>query len=518
MAGVPQLLLSKPGIARDGTRFSRQNYIDGEWVRFDRGLPRKMGGYKKLSSALASISRGLHGQSSGGITTLHSGAFDRLDKLLINVDGSVSIPTDRTPTVGFTSDAMNTWTFDTIQDSVLGEMTLLAHAAPNGLDIDQTVDGSVFYGNLYGTTALSTVMDGATPFKVAGGLCVVHPFGVYFGNDGQLIWSVAGKPTDVTTTSGSGTFNAGEARPTSKKIIAGRQTRGAAAQSPSALLWSLNEVVRMSFVGGAGVWSFDRIASSTLLSANAIVEYDGAYYWPGNGRFYAYNGVVRDLPNAMNRRWFFKNLNWNARGRVFGVAIPEWDEIWWMFPKGDSTECNHAIIFNTAQGIWYDTPLPNEGRSAAIPADIYRWPIMAGVQAKGNPGTFRLWQHEIGTDEVDDSDRAIRSYFETADISMLKSEKPTNAEVKAMHLEPDFTQSGKITLQVLGNVNARAPTFASETHEISESAADSSEEIVPLKHGYRQLRMRFESNELGGDYEMGSCYVHLDEGGERNTS
>ena len=35
---------SLPGIKRDGTRFDGEFYPDGQWVRFQRGLPRKMGG------------------------------------------------------------------------------------------------------------------------------------------------------------------------------------------------------------------------------------------------------------------------------------------------------------------------------------------------------------------------------------------------------------------------------------------------------------------------------------------
>jgi hypothetical protein len=38
----------KPGIQRDGTQFAAPTYVDGQWVRFQNGLPRKMGGYNGL--------------------------------------------------------------------------------------------------------------------------------------------------------------------------------------------------------------------------------------------------------------------------------------------------------------------------------------------------------------------------------------------------------------------------------------------------------------------------------------
>ncbi len=52
------VLKSTPGIKRDGTKFEGDSYTDGQWVRFQRGLPRKMGGYKTTQKFLQEISRG----------------------------------------------------------------------------------------------------------------------------------------------------------------------------------------------------------------------------------------------------------------------------------------------------------------------------------------------------------------------------------------------------------------------------------------------------------------------------
>ena len=48
MATIPVILRSKPGIKRDGTRYEGDFYVDGEWCRFQRGLPRKIGGYQSV--------------------------------------------------------------------------------------------------------------------------------------------------------------------------------------------------------------------------------------------------------------------------------------------------------------------------------------------------------------------------------------------------------------------------------------------------------------------------------------
>lgn len=40
---------SRPGVRRDGTELDSPFYLDGQWVRWQRGKPRKMGGYSSMS-------------------------------------------------------------------------------------------------------------------------------------------------------------------------------------------------------------------------------------------------------------------------------------------------------------------------------------------------------------------------------------------------------------------------------------------------------------------------------------
>ncbi len=63
----------KPGIQRDGTQFAAQTYSDGEWVRFQNSLPRKMGGYRAIFLDGSGISRGMTMTSENGINYVVSG-------------------------------------------------------------------------------------------------------------------------------------------------------------------------------------------------------------------------------------------------------------------------------------------------------------------------------------------------------------------------------------------------------------------------------------------------------------
>ena len=64
---------TKPGVQRDGTVFDKQFYVDGRWVRFQRGRPRKVGGYREITNSLAGPSRGLYLNPQNNFNDVFSG-------------------------------------------------------------------------------------------------------------------------------------------------------------------------------------------------------------------------------------------------------------------------------------------------------------------------------------------------------------------------------------------------------------------------------------------------------------
>ena len=71
---------TKPGIQRDGTVFDMEFYTDGLWVRFQRGRPRKIRGYKQISANLIGPSRGIWVNSQDNFTSIFT-SYIRLIKL-----------------------------------------------------------------------------------------------------------------------------------------------------------------------------------------------------------------------------------------------------------------------------------------------------------------------------------------------------------------------------------------------------------------------------------------------------
>ena len=576
-------IASQPGIKRDGTKFEGDNYVDGRWVRFQRGLPRKMGGYRAINKYLQGLVRSLYVYTQNQLTYVHAGSADLVERFYIDGSNNTSVIVDRTPSA-LTADVRNLWQFDTNYDG--SALQIIAQVAPNLNCICNDEGGQLFIGDLLGTGALTELTTGGgelpSGVSLTGGVVTLHPYTFIFGNDGYVAWSVPGDPADYTG-AGSGSANI-----TSQKIVRGIALRGGPGNAPSGLFWSADSLIRVSFVGSTEIFQFDTISTqSSILSAQSVIEYDGIFYWVGTDRFLMFNGVVREVENNLNINFFFDNLNNQYRQKVFATKVPRFGEIWFCFPFGTSTEPNWAVVYNVRENTWYDTPLPEGGRSAGSFATVFRKPLMAGIQpqnyiaqsvavddggtgytagdvltlsggqfaipveltvtgetagvidtveitnagnytvlpvdptpATGGSGSdaefsvtftqpYNFWIHEVGTDAINgQSLQPILSYFETADISMPVQQQ-INKALQVLIVEPDFVQSGDMTMQIRGRANARAPEVNGESKTIVQTPQTPQEQIIYFKEQRRELRFYFESNTLGGDYQMGLVLAHL---------
>jgi hypothetical protein len=534
MATTPIILKSLAGIKRDGTRFEGDYYVDGQWVRWQRGLPRKIGGYTVVNRYLSEISRGVKTFTENGLTYFHSGSAGTVERFTLDATGNSSITTARTPSTLAVNDD-NLWQFDVIYDtqSIPAANMIVAQVAPNAGCLCNTDGGQIFIGSMIGTDPLTEVTTFPAGVSVTGGVVSLHPYLMYFGNDGVIGWSVAGAPTDLIG------VGSGNARVAGQKIVRGLALRGGPGNAPAGLFWSADAVIRASFVGGTEIFQFDTISPySSILSANSVIEYDGIYYWLGTDRMLMFNGVVREIPNNLNLNYFYDGINREATQRVWAYKVPRYGEIWWCYPRGDATECTHAIIYNVRENTWYDTELPNSGRTAGEWSPLYAAPLLCGLETSSYVSNnritesadlrvtenglqriitpqegFMVWQHEHDVNEIDGQFiTAVPSFFETADMSFLAT--PGNGRSKWIHvdsIEPDFVQSGNMTVQLTGRANAKAVEVPGPERTIFAQPTTPYEQVVSFKEERRELRFKFTSNTINGDYQMGQVIAHIGE-------
>lgn len=501
---APIRIRSLPGVQRDGTDFDKKAYADALWCRWQRALPRKMGGYRMVTPQMAEKVYGMHTYSLNATQYMHLGSESLLGQRRIDNSGIQTGFDDRTPAI--VSDPNNLWQFDAIFDVDIKDVALVAHVAPN-MDIDSDDEQPVWFGQLSGSGVLANTMYPA----VSGGVVTVGNYVVAFGSGGYVTWNSTPNNLDAGND---------EDFVTPQKIVKGIAVRGGGV--PAAALWSLDTLLLMSLnPSGTPLWDFDTVGEISVMSSRGIIEYDGVYYWPGVDRFLAYSGVIREVPNTFNANFFFERINFQYRQKCFAFKVPRFGEIWWCFPLDDATEANHAVIYNVRENCWYDTPLPNQGRSDGIYAKVYNKPFMTGV-LEGITG-YTLWQHETGVNEVGPTTEPIPSYFETSEISIVgATEAPEDKALTISVVEPDFVQVGNMTLTVKGRANARSKQITHDPLPISEQqplniGVDAEHQIARTKFAHRLMSFKFESNEPDGNYEMGHVIGHVGPAGGRQT-
>ena len=438
---------TQPGVQRDGTIFDKQFYNDGRWVRFQRGRPRKMGGYRVISDQLTGPSRGIWVNAQNAFNYIFSGYNNGLQVLTID-DNGIGAGVNNFTLSNFTASNLNLWQFDGFYDvSGAGVQSLLAHPGQNLASIDNDANTPVLIGDINGTnmsqigtfmdtitstgTAVVTIaasnlligagqtvtgtsipanttvlsvstttvtLSNAVPagvvaatfsnnISVSGGVVSLHPYVFVYGNNGLIQNCSAGNPQDWVSADTNAVNVA------TGKIVQGLPVRGGS-NAPSGLFWSLDSLILVSYIGGAGTppqyWRYDIISSqSSILSSQSAIEYDGVYYWCGVDRFLMYNGVVKEIPNNMNQNYFFDNLNYNQRQKVWVTKVPRFGEVWWFYPRGDATECTDAIVYNTRENTWYDAGQAlGARRSAGYFSQVFRFPVQANWETSPSEIVF----------------------------------------------------------------------------------------------------------------------------------
>lgn len=513
MGDRPFLLQFKPGTQRDGTVFDGDRYVDLLWCRFRLGNPRKMGGYKQITDALNAVARRIHCFYLGGQIIAHIGTTAGIQQVIfLATDGSLVSMADRTP-INFPSGSNIGFTMDAIFDTTSSAVQLVVHSVPDTSQLATATPTVPFIGIIDSPAPLlqfsdpGTISGGGvwTQPNYTGGIAAVQPFLFGFSSDGWVQWSAPNLPLTLGVV--GGTSGAGEARISAQKIVYANPLRGGGTASPAALFWSLSEVITATFtvISGIPTFAFNTISpSSSILSSDGVIEYDGLYFWVGVDRFLVFNGTINEVPNQQNQDWFFDNLTPGYEALTYAVKIPRYGEIWWFACMYGASEPNWAIIFNLREQAWYDTPLPNGGRSAGYYAQGFRYPLMTGVTNDGKG--YSLWMHEFGLDEVRGNARsAIRSYFETSWFGGPKNNPPNDEAFSFARLEPDLDQEGDLQIWLVGAPNARAAPTAGPTVTLPLVPSTPQEQFASFTptQSQRLTRLHVESNVVGGNYVAG---------------
>jgi hypothetical protein len=397
-------LTYKPGIKRDGTKFQSEYCTDGQWIRFQRGIVKKIGGMLgNVGFPLAAVDPATAGNIPNILLVSSTTNNNFYAYIGTNVGNTSQVyKVEFSPNlIGIRNNLITAdlgaktafmWQFETvIRDGV---RNIVCFGADNAANIAQNAAPVLYAGPVQADPGTQlTVVDGINPLA-NGGICYSNPYLFIYGSNGYVAYS---RPADPFLFAGAGS---GSLTISNDKVIFGAAIRGGS-NSPSLLFWTLGSVVKVTNVGDVAVnFKIDVISkSSSILSSRCVVEYDGVFFWIGTDRFFVYNGIVQEMPNTMSLNYFFNNIDLNYRQKVFGVKNTKYGEIWWFYPeKGQAAPVQNtrALIYNKRENSWYDTAI---NRDAGVFFEDLGFMCTFGKPLIDEDEYSYVWRHEVGTNQ-----------------------------------------------------------------------------------------------------------------------
>lgn len=146
------------------------------------------------------------------------------------------------------------------------------------------------------------------------------------------------------------------------------------------LLFTAEKVFEMRYVNLPFVWTIEKLISTDgIIGPKARANVEDVLFWMGSADFYAYDGyTVNTLPNNTVKRYVFQNINYAQSYKTFAAFNPEYNEVWWVYPFGNSDEPNAYVIFNYKERSWAIGTI--ERTSAVEPANSVQDLLMTQSQ------------------------------------------------------------------------------------------------------------------------------------------
>jgi hypothetical protein len=210
------------GIQRDGTQFASSSYVDGEWVRFQYGKPRKIGGFNGAFLNAPGISRGVILNSQNGLTYVISGFSNGIFRWTINnnqaigtgptpvyIVGPVSTLSITTAGSGYTNGTYTGVSLVTSSGNGSGATVTIVVSGGSVTSVTLTNAGTGYAANdTYQVLATSIGSLAATQSVVSGLIYTVTSVGTTTLAQWQAYFNVSAIPSvsDVLTAINTGTL------------------------------------------------------------------------------------------------------------------------------------------------------------------------------------------------------------------------------------------------------------------------------------------------------------------------
>lgn len=219
------------------------------------------------------------------------------------------------------------------------------------------------------------------------------------------------------------------------KLMCGKRLRG------GTLLWTDQDAHLATYIGLPFVYSIERIGENCgVISRGAAIVADTRAMWMGNRRFYAFDGVLRELSCEVHDG-VFGDFNYSQQSKVTAHHEPQFSECWWFYPCAASTENDRAVVYNYAENTW---AMHEISRLSATPRGVFNNPIMADASGY-------LWDHEVGYLYSGDTPYAESAPYEIGEgdqimrVKRLIADEKTGGDVSVTFKVSDWPNMSELS-------------------------------------------------------------------------
>lgn len=264
-------------------------------------------------------------------------------------------------------------------------------------------------------------------------------------------------------------------------LISGHALRG------ETLLLTSTDAHVARYSGPPFVYSFNRVGDGCgSVSANGCVAADQFACWIGLNQFHIYDGSVRTLKSSVGD-FFFSNLNSAQRSKIAGVLNSEFNEIWWFYPSGNSTENDSYVSWNYRDNHW---SIGSLARTAGADAGSFLFPQMIGADGY-------VYEHEVGY-AYDDA----QVFVQSGPIELGNGDQV----MKCTSLIPDEKTQGDVTATFKTRFFPNAPESSHGPFTMANPTS--------VRFTGRQVSMRIDAN-INTDWRVGTMRLNAVAGGKR---
>jgi len=288
-------------------------------------------------------------------------------------------------------------------------------------------------------------------------------------------------------------------------------------QRQEILVFTDAAVYSMQYLGPPYVWGIQQMGSNiSIISQNSIATANNSTFWMGVDKFYMYDGRVQTLPCPL-RQHVFTNINNEQADQVFAGTNEGFNEIWWFYCSGTSTQIDSYVVFNYAENIWYYGTMP---RTAWLDSPLRNYPIAAGYNGQ-------FFYHENGVDDGSTNPpSAIASYIQSSDFDIGDGHNYGFV----WRIVPDVNFNGstgpapQVTFTTRPRQNPGSAYGTSATPTVTSAnnysgqrdyAVQQFTEIVYVRIRGRQMAFKVSSSEVGTAWQLGAPRIDIRPDGRR---